>query len=211
MFEKLQNIDTAYKEVRRIAIISICSCAIMGMVGHGYHYAKMKRVENQIYVLADGKVMQAYASNRAANIIVEAKDHIRSFHEYFFSLDPDNQQIKNNIGKALYLADDSAKKAYDNLNEQGYYTKIISSNTSQIITVQDIQLNLERQPYSFRCYATQELIRTQSRVTRNLITEGNLRTISRSEQNSHGFLIENWKVIANKDLKTEYRNQPKMQ
>src|SRR5690606_40841628 len=121
------------------------------------------RVENQIYVLADGKVMKAYASNMAVNIIVEVKDHIRSFHEYFFSLDPDNQQIKNNIGKALYLADDSAKKAYDNLNEQGYYTKIISSNTSQIITVQDIQLNLERQPYSFRCRSEEHTSELQSR------------------------------------------------
>src|SRR5690606_25604494 len=201
------NIDTAYKEVRRIAVIAICSTSLIGIVAQGFHYAKMKRMKNQIYVLADGKVMQAYASNRSANIEVEAKDHIRSFHQYFFSLDPDDKQINNSIGKALYLADNSAKKAFDDLSEQGYYTQFISSNTSQRISITNIQLNLDRQPYSFRCFATQELTRTDSKTTRNLITEGQLRSISRSEQNSHGFLIENWKIIENKDLKTEYRNR----
>jgi len=207
MFKNLKNIDTAYKEVRRIAVIAICSTSLIGIVAQGFHYAKMKRMQNQIYVLADGKVMQAYASNRSANIEVEAKDHIRSFHQYFFSLDPDDKQINNSIGKALYLADNSAKKAFDDLSEQGYYTQFISSNTSQRISITNIQLNLDRQPYSFRCFATQELTRTDSKTTRNLITEGQLRSISRSEQNSHGFLIENWKIIENKDLKTEYRNR----
>lgn len=208
MFEKIQNIEAAYKEVRRIAIIAICSCTLMGIVAHGYHYAKIKRMQNQIYVLADGKVMQAYTSSRSAHIAVEAEDHIRNFHQYFFRLDPDAKQIKNGVGKALYLADYSAKKTFDDLSKQGYYTKIISSNTSQRITIDNIQLNLNQHPYSFRCYATQESITSGSIVTRNLITEGQLRTVSRSKQNLHGFLIENWKVIAYKDLKTQYHKQP---
>lgn len=206
MFQKLKNIDTAYVEIRRIAILAICSCSLLGIVAQAFNHAKMKRLQSQIYVLADGKVMQAYASTRAANIEVEARDHIRSFHQYFFSLDPDDKQIHKSIGRALYLADNSAKKAFDNLSEQGYYSQVISSNTSQRISIDSIELSLNQQPYSFRCYATQELIRTSSKVTRNLITEGKLRTISRSEENSHGFLIENWKVVENKDQTKKYRN-----
>jgi len=56
-------------------------------------------------------------------------------------------------------------------------------------------------PYHFRCYATQSIIRTTSTVTRSLITEGDLRNVSRSDNNPHGFLIERWNTIENKDLK----------
>jgi hypothetical protein len=40
---------------------------------------------------------------------------------------------------------------------------------------------------------------------RNLITEGFLRNVARSDNNPHGFLIEKWTTIENKDLKTEKR------
>lgn len=199
MFQKLKNRDTAYMEIRRIAILAICSCSFIGIVAQAYNYAKMKRLQNQIYVLADGKVMQAYVSTREANIEVEAKDHIRNFHQYFFSLDPDNEQIQKSIRKALYLADNSVKKAFDNLSKQGYYIHIISSNTGQRMTIDSIQIELQRHPYTFRCYVTTELIITSGKITRKLITEGKLRTVSRSEENPHGFLIENWKLVENKD------------
>ena len=39
----------------------------------------------------------------------------------------------------------------------------------------------------------------------NLITEGNLRNVSRSDNNPHGFLIERWNTIENKDLAVENR------
>jgi hypothetical protein len=42
-------------------------------------------------------------------------------------------------------------------------------------------------------------------VTRDLVTEGWLRNISRSDNNPHGFLIERWNTIDNRDLKVENR------
>ena len=57
-------------------------------------------------------------------------------------------------------------------------------------------------PYYFKCYATQRITRTTSVVLRNLITEGYLRNVSRSDNNPHGFLIERWLTIENKDIKT---------
>ncbi|MDP3180258.1 MAG: conjugative transposon protein TraK, partial [Bacteroidota bacterium] len=40
---------------------------------------------------------------------------------------------------------------------------------------------------------------------RSLITEGALRNVSRSDNNPHGFLIERWNTIENRDIKTENR------
>src|SRR5690606_19562730 len=152
---------------------------------------------NRIYILANGKALEAFSAGRKENIPVEAKDHVKTFHQHFFSLDPDDQVIKNNVSKALYLADGSAKSQYDNLKEKGYYSQLISANISQKINVDSIQLDLDQYPYFFRCYATQELIRSTSATTRMLITEGYLRNVSRSDNNPHGFLIERWQTISN--------------
>lgn len=162
-------------------------------------------VPDKVYILASGKALEAFASDRKENIPVEARDHIRSFHQCFFTLDPDEKVINTNITRALYLADGSAKRLYDNLTESGYYAGIISGNISQEITVDSIALDMGSYPWYFRCYATQHIIRTSSIVTRDLVTEGWLRSVSRSDNNPHGFLIERWNTIENRDLSAQAR------
>jgi len=127
------------------------------------------------------------------------------FHQDFFTLDPDDKVIDGNIAKALYLADASAKRQYLDLKESGYYSNIIAGNISQEIQVDSVAINVNEYPYYFRCYATQKIIRSTITVFRNLVTEGYLRNVSRSDNNPHGFLIEKWNTIENKDLKTEGR------
>jgi conjugative transposon TraK protein len=110
--------------------------------------------------------------------------------------------IQAHVSKALYLADVSAKRQYDNLKESRYYSNIISGNISQDIEVDSISLNLDNYPYYFRYYSKQRIIRATSIVMRSLITEGYLRNVARSDNNSHGFLIERWNTLENKDIKT---------
>jgi len=71
--------------------------------------------------------------------------------------------------------------------------------------VDSVSLNMNSYPYYFRCYATEKITRPSNITTRSLITEGFLRNVSRSDNNPHGFLIEKWNTIENKDLKTENR------
>ena len=112
-------------------------------------------------------------------------------------MDPDDKVIVANIGKALYLADGSAKTQYDNLKESGYYASLISGNISQEIAVDSIRLDMDQYPFYFRCFGTQKLIRSSSTTYRNLVTEGYLRNVSRSDNNAHGFLIERWRTLEN--------------
>lgn len=158
--------------------------------------------QNRIYVLSNGKVLEAFASEKKDNIPVEARDHIRVFHQLFFTLDPDEKVITSNMTRALYLADESAKREYENLKESGYYANVISGNISQEISVDSIALNTSQYPFFFRCYATERIIRSTNQVIRTLITEGTLRNTSRSDNNSHGFLIERWSIIQNADSKS---------
>jgi conjugative transposon TraK protein len=206
MFKKLNNIDTAFRHVRAFTMIVIVACALISVFALYQSFKTVNRMQDKIYVLANGKAIEAYASDRRDNIAVEARDHVRNFHHYFFTLDPDDKVIRQNVSKALYLADNTAKRVYDDLKESGYYSGIISGNISQGITIDSIQVSVANYPYYFRCYAQQQIVRPTSILTRSLVTEGNLRNVSRSDNNPHGFLIERWRTIENKDITTENRN-----
>jgi len=76
---------------------------------------------------------------------------------------------------------------------------------SQRLTVDSVQLDLSRYPYYFRCYGQETIIRPSTVVTRDLVTEGYLREVSRSDNNPHGFLTERWSILENRDIKIEQR------
>lgn len=205
MFKHMKNIDTAYMYIRSFTLIVIASCFLLCAFVLYKSYSLIEQTQSKVYILAGGKALEAYAADGKDNIPVEARDHIKTFHKLFFTLDPDEKVIQNNLTKALYLADGSAKREYDNLRESGYYSSIIAGNISQQITVDSVSLDMNSYPVTFRCYATQNIIRTTSTVSRSLITEGQLRNVSRSDNNPHGFLIERWRTIDNRDLEIKNR------
>lgn len=205
MFQKMKNIDTAFRYVRGFTILAIIGSAIISCFALYKSFKLVSQMQDKVYILANGKALEAYASDRKDNIPVEARDHVKTFHHWFFTLSPDDKVIKTNLGKALYLADASAKREYDNLRENGYYAGIISGNISQTIKVDSITIDTSEYPYRFRCHAVQNIVRTTSIVSRSLVTEGALRNVSRSDNNPHGFLIERWNIIENKDIKTQNR------
>ena len=205
MFKQMKNIDSAFKYVRTFSMLLIVACVGICCFSVYKSFQLVSHIQSKIYILSNGKALEASIGERKDNIPVEAKDHIKTFHQYFFTLDPDEKLIQANITKALYLADISAKRQYDNLKESGYFTNIISGNISQTISIDSVMVDLNQTPYYFRCYGTQSIVRTTSTVTRSLITEGYLRNISRSDNNPHGFLIERWATILNKYIKVQNR------
>ncbi|MDE3183096.1 MAG: conjugative transposon protein TraK [Bacteroidota bacterium] len=205
MFQKMKNIDTAFRYVRMFTMLIVISCTLICFFAVYKSYSLVSLMQSKVYILANGKALEAYSSDRKDNIPVEAKDHVKTFHKLFFTLDPDEKAINANISKALYLADGSAKRAYDDLKENGYFSSLISGNVNQTIAVDSVILNINEYPYKFRCYATQSIIRPTSITTRSLVTEGSLRNVSRSDNNPHGFLIERWNIIDNRDIKTVNR------
>ncbi|MCL6218162.1 conjugative transposon protein TraK [Zunongwangia sp. M21534] len=205
MFKKMKNIDTAFRHIRGFTMLIIAGSVLLSCFALYKSFSLVSEMQDRIYILANGKALEAYSAGRKDNIPVEARDHVKTFHQLFFTLDPDDKAIETNITKALYLADGSAKRIYDDLKENGYYAGLISGNVNQTIHVDSVAVDINEYPYKFRCYATQRIIRPTSITTRSLITEGALRNVSRSDNNPHGFLIERWATIANKDLKTTAR------
>jgi len=202
MFTHFKNIDTAFRHVKTFSIVLLIVCGLISSFSVWKSYQAAEKAQGRIYVLANGKAFEALATSRNGNLPVELRDHIRTFHEYFFTLSPDDKAIQDNITSALYLADESAKHEYQNLKENGYYSNLISANISQEILIDSIQLDSKQEPAFFKCFATQKLVRATSTVTRKLITQGYVRDVkSQSDNNPHGFLIQKWEILDNSDVK----------
>lgn len=205
MFRKMKNIDSAFRYVRGFTMLIIAGCVVICCFAVYKSFSLVSQMQGKIYILANGKALEAFSSERKENVPVEARDHVKTFHQLFFTLDPDEKSINAGVTKALYFADGSAKRIYDDLKENGYYAGLISGNINQTITIDSVTIDVNQYPYRFRCYATQIIIRPTSMTTRSLVTEGALRNVSRSDNNPHGFLIERWNTIENRDIKTVNR------
>ncbi|MGK6353164.1 conjugative transposon protein TraK [Parapedobacter sp. DT-150] len=203
MFKQLRNIDTAFKHIKAFSIAVIVACVLISGFAIYKSYETAARVQSSIWVMVDGRAVKAIAAGRKENLEVEARRHVADFHRLFFTLDPDEKAITATVTQALYLADGNAKRQYDNLRESGYYAGLISGNISQRIAIDSVKLDMRRQPYAFRCYATQRLVRSSGTLTRILVTTGTLRDVARTDNNPHGFLIQRWETIDNSDIQTK--------
>ena len=201
-FKSLKNIETSFKQIRFFGILFICLCtAIVGYsVWKSYEFAEAQR--QKIYVLDEGRsLMLALSQDLSQNRPVEAREHVKRFHELFFTLAPDRSAIESNISRALFLADRSALIYYQNLVERGFYNRIISGNINQRLVIDSIVGNFNVYPYQMQTFARQLIIRESNMTERSLITRNNLINSVRSDNNPQGFIIENFEIIENRDLR----------
>jgi conjugative transposon TraK protein len=205
MFQKMKNIDTAFRQMRQFCLLFLLVCFGITLFTIYHSHKVVSLSQQKVFVISNGKVLEAYAADRKDNALVEAKDHVSMFHHYFFTLDPDEKVIQTNITKALYMADGSARQEYNTLKENGYFSSLIAGNISQEISVDSVTIDVNQYPYYFKCKSSQKIVRSSTITLRSLVTEGLLRSISRSDNNPHGFLIEKWRILENKDVKTQNR------
>ncbi len=200
-FKTLRNIESSFKQIRLYAIVFAVLCiAVVGYaVWQSYRFAELQR--QKVYVLDNGKsLMLALAQDASINRPVEAREHVRRFHELFFTLAPDKNAIESNMKRAFNLADKSAFDYYKDLSEKGYYNRIISGNVQQRIEVDSVVCNFDHYPYAVRTYAKQFIIRSSNVTKRSLITSCSLVNSVRSDNNPQGFNIEKFAVLENKDM-----------
>ncbi|GAA5578325.1 conjugative transposon protein TraK [Porphyromonas gingivalis] len=205
-FKSLTNIETSFKQIRLYALlfvllcIAVCSYALYA----SYSFASQQR--EKIYVLDEGKsLILALSQDAATNRPVEAREHVRRFHELFFTIAPDKAAIEGNMKRAFLLCDKSAFNYYKDLAEKGYYNRAISGNVNQRIEIDSIHCNFDSYPYEVITYARQFILRQSNVTERSLITTCTLQNSVRSDNNPQGFLMEHFLVRGNRDLQTYKR------
>ena len=200
-FKTLRNIENSFQQIRLYAIVFAVLC--VSVTGYAlwksYGFAEQQR--QKIYVLDNGKsLILALAQDASINRPVEAREHVRRFHELFFTLAPDKNAIESNMKRAFSLADKSAFNYYKDLLEKGYYNRIISGNVQQRIEMDSVVCNFETYPYVVRSYARQIIIRSSNVTRRSLVTSCLLVNSVRSDNNPQGFNIEKFAVVENRDI-----------
>lgn len=202
-FKSLRNIESSFRQIRLFTIVFVALCAAVTgyALWNSYSFAEAQR--QKIYVLDGGKsLMLALSQDLSQNRPVEAREHVKRFHELFFTLSPDKSAIESNINRAFFLVDKSAFRYYQDMQEKGYYNRIVSGNINQSIQIDSISCNFEVYPYKVVTYAKQMIIRASNVTERNLITRCDLINSLRSDHNPHGFMMERFEIIDNKDLRT---------
>lgn len=205
-FKSLKNIETSFRQIRLFTLVFACLCAVVTgfALWKSYSFAEAQR--QKIYVLDNGKsLMLALSQDVRQNRPVEAREHVRRFHELFFTLSPDKSAIEHNINRAMSLADKSAYNYYSDYVEKGYYNRIIAGNITQVLQVDSIVADFNDYPYQVRTYARQMIIRQSNVTERSLITNCRLVNTGRSDDNPNGFMIEGLTILENKDLITTKR------
>ena len=202
-FKSLKNIETSFKQIRLFGIVFVAACSLVVIcsVFSAFRFAEARR--QKIYVLDNGKsLMLALSQDMSQNRPAEAREHVRRFHELFFTLSPEKSAIEHNLKRALLMADKSAYNYYADFAEKGYYNRIIAGNINQVLQVDSVVCSFDSYPYSATAYARQMIIRESNVTERSLVTSCRLLNATRSDDNPNGFTIEGFTILENKDLRT---------
>lgn len=202
-FKSLKNIETSFRQIRLFGMVFVAVCAVVVVYSVWSSYVFAEKQREKIYVLDGGKsLMLALSQDLSQNRPAEAKEHVRRFHELFFTLSPEKSAIEHNVKRALLLADKSAYNYYADFAEKGYYNRIIAGNINQVLQVDSVVCNFDLYPYEVNTYARQMIIRASNVTQRSLVTTCRLLNASRSDDNPNGFTIEGFTIVENKDLQT---------
>lgn len=194
----LNNIENKIKLVMIISTLFLVGCVVVSLGSILVAKGMVDEAHKKIYVL-DGKVpILVKQTDMAETFDVEAKSDIEMFHNFFFTLAPDDEYIQYTMKKAMYLVDETGLAQYNALKEKGFYNNAIGTSTICSIYCDSIKLNTDSMTFTY--YGRQRIERRTSILTRQLVTAGNLRKVPRTENNPHGILITNWRTLLNKDL-----------
>lgn len=194
----LKKLENKIKLVLIITSLFLTGCVVISLGSLFVARGMVADAHKKIYVL-DGTVpILVKQTTMDETFEVEAKSHVEMFHNFFFTLAPDDKYIDYTIKKAMYLIDESGLAQYNALKEKGFYNNIIG--TSTICSIFCDSIKLDKQKMTFTYYGRQRIERRTSILMRQLITAGSLRRVPRTENNPHGFIIFGWRTLVNKDL-----------
>ena len=194
----LENLDKQKKANAMVALVAIASAVVISIMSLVMAFNFADNASSTIYVLNRDTPLVAARTRQDVTVDIEAKAHINLFHSLMYTLPPDNDFINENLEKAMYLVDESGLEQMNAMKERGFYSQIITASANFSIMTDSIAFNEE--DMSFIYYGTQRIERRSSLVYRVLITEGNIQSTTRTENNPHGMIITNYRTVKNDEV-----------
>lgn len=194
----LKNVENKIKLVMIVSSLFLVGCVIVSLGSIIIAKGMVDEAHKKVYVL-DGTVpILVKQTTQEETFDVEAKSDIEMFHQFFFTLAPDDKYIQYTMKKAMYLVDETGLAQYNTLKEKGFYSNIMG--TSAVFSIFCDSIKFDKEKMEFTYYGRQRIERRTNVLTRELVTAGQLKRVPRTDNNPHGLLIVNWRTLLNKDI-----------
>jgi len=202
MVEQMNRINVTISAFKFLLVFAIV--AMMGVsIACIYLYStKVSEMQAKIYVLDNGATFSAHSQDQSITRKDEVADQVRAFHELMFNVPPSKEMITRNLERALEMADKSAYRYYNDLQESGFYKRITSTNSYQQVDIQTVDIDMSVYPYPVIVRGYQYITRESNITQCSLITRCKVANAVRTPNNLHGLMIENFEVVENKIIET---------
>ncbi len=127
--------------------------------------------------------MLALSQDLAQNRPAEAREHVRRFHELFFTLSPEKSAIEHNVKRALLLSDKRATTTTRTSPRKVTTTASSRATSTRCCRSTGWSATSTATPTSAVTYAAQMIIRESNVTERSLVTACRLLNASRSDDN----------------------------
>ena len=201
--QSLKNMDTAFQKVQSNAKMVVIGSIALSIAVCWWAFDFVQTTSNKTWVLTNsGAALEATASSLEENRIAEAKHHVEFYHYLMFNISPDPQSIEYNKRRAEYLGDASIRIPFEQKKESNFYNQLIGANMRQEFRLDSVVTS--NYPL-VKVYGKEIITRASSQLTKSLITSCLLVDVARSDNNSNGFLMQNFRVEENKVISSTNR------
>ena len=124
----IKNLENKIKLVLIICSLFLTGCIIISISSIWTARTMVNDAHQKVYVLDGNVPILVNRSTMEETLDVEAKSHVEMFHQFFFTLAPDDKYIKYTTEKAMYLVDETGLAQYNTLKEKGFYSNIMGTS-----------------------------------------------------------------------------------
>ncbi len=191
---------TPYKNIyevlkmNRFIVLAVIVMALLSTIISSLISYKMynKALDGSFAIGKNGEVIPLQWVREKENLEVEALEHLRLFHNYFYGLDATN--FESHIEKALWLGDSSVDNVYRQKKADGVYNRLMQYSLVQKVISIESELDLSAEPYPFRTITVFQINRGSIVDTYELVSTGKLLHLEKRNfpKNTHGLLITDY-------------------
>jgi len=191
---------TPYKNIyevlktNRFIVLTVVTMAMLSTIVSSIISFKMyhKSLDGSFAIGKNGEVIPLQWAQQKENLEVEALQHLRLFHTYFYDLDAIN--FENNIEKALWLGNSTVDAVYRQKKADGVYNRLMQYSLVQKVISIDSEIDLKTEPYPFKTTIVFQINRGSIIDSYELVTTGKLLHLEQRNfpKNTHGLLITDY-------------------
>lgn len=203
---------TPYKNIyevlklNRFIVLAVIVLAMLSTITSSIISYKMydKSLNGSFAIGKNGEVIPLQWVQERENLEVEALEHLRLFHTYFYGLDATT--FESNIEKALWLGNSTVDNVYRQKKADGVYNRLMQYSLVQKVISINSEIDLTAEPYPFKTVTVFQINRGTMTDTYEMVTTGSLIHLEKRNfpKNTHGLLITNY--FENTLKKVNYEN-----